>query len=246
MPNFQASLINTTTNVADITVNDGCTTFTVVDSGNYAVSDEVGHLLADFSDYRKLTIIRPSVGAYVYSSLGDGDASISTPDSTNNTVNYQFAETDVDGIFEVQVCAYPTYNPAAAYGATPSDIIVYYDGNLYKSLQASTGSQPDTNPLDWELYDPTPEDELLTRYCTVAKMVVLCISLLKCQETLIHEAFCLIDSDFCNDDILCKNKKFLAAVKARTILDAMTYSVNRQAWNEVNSQVNLLKTICNC
>lgn len=234
---------------ADINVNDACTSLAITDGGNYAGNDEAGHSLADFTDYRKVTLIRPDKSEYVYSSLNDGDELIGAPSAGNFTFNYPFLESDTDGIYEVRVCAYPTYDNAVSYDLTPEPEVVYddIDGNLYKNkVDANVGNQPSTSPDEWELYEPTVEEELTTRYCTSYKMVVLCISILSCRETLIHQAFCAIESDFCNDDILCKNTKFLNAMKLRTLLDAMKYSVDKSAWNEVERQVNLAKTICNC
>jgi len=185
----------------------------------------------------------------VFSSLGDGDDTVSSPDSGNNTIVYPFLETDTDGIYEIVICAYPTWDATVTYDMSPSPEVVYNptDGKLYKSLSGTnTGNQPDTSPLYWELYEPTQEESLLTRYCASMKIAVVCLSLISCLERLTYNAFCEIDNDFCNDDILCQNKIFLNAVKLRVLFDALEISVNKSAWNEVEREFNLMKTICNC
>ena len=78
------------------------------------------------------------------------------------------------------------------------------------------------------------------------KIAVVCLSLISCLERLTYNAFCEIDNDFCNDDILCQNKIFLNAVKLRVLFDALEISVDKSAWNEVEREFNLMKTICNC
>ena len=149
----------------------------------------------------------------------------------------------------MRICAYPTYDNAETYDTAPDPEVVYNltDGNLYKSLvDANTGNQPDTSAAQWELYEPTGDSDLTTRYCTTFRIVVLCRSILTCRESLVYEAFCTLDTDFCNDDVLCSNPTFLAAVKLRLVLDAIEYSVDKGAWNEVERQVNLAIRICNC
>jgi hypothetical protein len=174
----------------------------------------------------------------------DVDEVIATASTSNDTINYAFQDDEVDNILEVRICNYPTWNVGVVYEV---DDVTYYNGVLYQALGTTTeGQTPDVTPLEWVVYEPLPEEELLTKYCTVQKIVVLCINLLKCQETLTHEAFCLISSDFCNDDVLCKNKTFLNAMKMNVLLKNIEYQVNRQAWNEVDDSLNLMKTICNC
>ena len=234
---------------ADMDANSDCSALTITDNGNYASNNEAGHALSDFSEYREVTLIRPDTDRYTYSSFhpNEGDALVSPASSGNNVLNYSFLESDEDGIWEVRICSYPTFNDLAAYAPTSAKlIVVYFNGNLYKALQNSTGATPDVSPDDWELYEPTEEDELKTRYCTVYKIMVLCISILKCKERITHEAFCLIDSDFCNEDLLCKNKKFLGALKLKLLIAAANDSVANSRWNEAEKQANLMKQICNC
>jgi hypothetical protein len=245
MPDFISSLIDPVSGNSSLSIDDGCSTLTFTDYANFDTNTEPGHARADFSDYRRVTIIRGTQADYVMSSIaGDGDEQISPASTTNDTINYAFQTNEVDNIFEVRICNYPTWNVAVAYEIGD---VTYYDGVLYQALGTTTpAATPDTTPAEWEAYEPTPEEELLTKYCTVEKIVVLCISILKCQEQLVHAAFCLIDADFCNDDVLCKNHTFMAAVKLNVLLANIEYAVNRQAWDEVERNLDLMKTICNC
>lgn len=247
MPNFLASLIDVGTGENTLTIDSGCAIFTYIDSGNYDLSTQAGHLRADFTDYRR-AVITTGDGSTVWiqSSIPaiDVDEAIPTASTSNDTINFTLDDAHVDGIYEVRLCNYPTWNVAVAYALGE---VTFYNGVLYQALSATTpAATPDVTPLEWVAYTPTLDEELLTPYCTIEKVVILCRSILKCNERLIHAAFCLISSDFCNDDVLCTNKTFLAATKMDLLIKAVAISVNRQAWNEVEDQVNLMKAICNC
>lgn len=247
MPNFKSSLIDPTTGLNTLVVNDTCSVLTFTDTSNFDTNDQDGHDRSDFTDYRRVVITTGDGSTYIMSSIAgsDVDEIIATASTTNDTINFNFREDiDIDGLWDVKICNYPTWNNTVAY---TSGVIVFYDGNLYQALSATTiAAAPDVTTAEWELYEPLDGEELLTPYCTCEKIAVLCISLLKCKESLVHEAFCLISSDFCNDDVLCKNKKFLNATKMHLLMSAMEYSMNRRAWSEVEEQFNLMKTICNC
>jgi hypothetical protein len=246
MPNFLASLIDSVTGENTLTVDASCSTFTYTDESNYDTNTQVGHARASFTDYRRVVITTGDGSTYIQSSIAaaDVDESIPTASTGTDTINFTLRDTDVDGIYTVRMCNYPTWDVTLAYA---TDDIVYYSGTLYKALSATTiGATPDVTTAEWEVYAPLPADELLTPYCTEAKVVVLCRSILDCKEKLVHESFCLIASDFCNDDVLCKNKTFLSSIKLDMLIKATNISVNRQAWNEVETQVNLMKSICGC
>ena len=175
----------------------------------------------------------------------DVDEIIPTASTTTDIVSFTLRDVDIDGVYTVRLCNYPTWDNTLQY---PAGEIVF--STKTNELFVANALTPITTPPDqateWDLYEPVNDEELLTPYCTEAKIAVLCRNILKCKEELVHEAFCLIESDFCNDDLLCKNKTFLDSVKMIVTISAMGSSVNREAWNEVESQMNILKTICNC
>lgn len=244
--NFKASLVDRDGEIS-VDINGTCSAITIVDNSNYDLNISPGHLRANFTDYRVITINKPN-GTWVMSSVPGAsgvDQVIAAPSSGTDSFTYTLLDEDVDGIYEVVLCSYPTWTELAQYASAPLTV-VYYNGVLYKCIATTAGDQPDISPDYWEVYEPTTEEMLLTRYCTIQRIVVLCINILKCYERLTHEAFCLMDSNFCNDDVLCKNKKFLAAVKMRVLLDAAEISVNKSAWNEVDRQINLMNQICGC
>jgi hypothetical protein len=248
MPNFKTSLIDLTTGLNTLVVNSTCTSLAIEDTSNFDTNDQDGHARSDFSDYRKI-VITTGDGRSIYTMCSidgdDVDEVIGLPSASIDNFNFNFREDiDEDGLWNVVICNYPTWNNSVAYGINN---IVFYDGLLYQAISATTiGANPDVTTAEWALYEPTAEEELLTPYCTCEKLAVMCISLLKCKEKLVHEAFCLISNDFCNDDMLCKNKTFLNATKFHLLQNAMIYSINRRAWTEVEDQFNLMKSICNC
>lgn len=244
--------------VNTIEVLDGCLGLSVTDASNYAQNTSPCHTLSNFTDYIKIEITRPDNSVYVLSSITavDVDESIAAPYFSNGVYNYAFQDDiDQDGIYTVRMCNYPTWYQPPLKGLGCNYIssiltVVYWNGVLYKCIKdvpsGPTPSSPDLDPTSWEVYEPTMDEELLTRYCKEAKAVVLCLDINECNESLIHKAFCEINNDFCNDDMLCKNRDFLQATKMLMLKNAMVYSINRSDWSEVEQQMNLMRIICNC
>ena len=234
-----------------ITVDETCSSITIVDSSNY-LNGEDGHSRADFSDYRFIKMTKPSGELYYFSSIDFADIDenqvIQPASSGNDTFTYTFDyDLDEDGVYEFTMCNYPTWNDSSSYSAT-RDTIVFYNGELYKALLDSTGVIPEGDATgSWVLYELVdPEDEYTTRYCTCAKIAVLCINTYDCYEKMVHAAYCLIDTDYCNDDLLCGNKKLLDTVKLRILIDSIGYAVSRHAWEEAKEMFRHIKNICGC
>lgn len=229
-------------NIPDVVVDSVCENIVSEDHSDYAGNGESGHALADFTDYRKVTITRPDASTYVFSSLGDGDELINAAQGGNNEFSYTFLTTDADGVWAVKLCSVPTYNAGATY--QKDDDIVYYSGIFYESLvDANTGNQPDTSPTKWGVI---LESALSDKYCVTYKIGVNCIALLKCYEDLNYEANCEIQTNFCDSEVLAKNKKFLDAMTLRLLLDGADFAVARSQFEEAENIYNLAKTICNC
>lgn len=241
---FYANLLDENSEIS-ISEIPGCLGLNIVDGTVYSNNTD-GHGLANFSDYIRIEITRGDNSLYIMSSIAgdDVDEIIQAPDvAIAGYYPYYFQDSDVDGIYNTLLEVYPTWNSLVSYTTTELTV-VYRSGSLYKLLTNDTGSDPALNPAIWELYEATTEEVLLTRYATQQKIVVLCIKINDCEEKLIHAAFCLIDSDFCNDNVLCSNPKFLNANKYLILKRALEISVNKSAWNEVEKQLNALKSIC--
>jgi hypothetical protein len=244
---YQTSMYDVATDQELIDVTASCSAIDFTDNSNWSENSEEGHALSDFSNYRRITLTRPDTGTYVYFTVaGTGiDEVIAAAASGNQDFTYPFLSTDIDGRYQVKICEYPTWGDGYNYSADRFTV-VYYDGVLYKAIQNNVGSQPDITPSDWAVYAPTAEEEEITRYCYTANIAVLCIGLNKCMEEKNHQAICGIQKDFCNKDILCKNPDFLDYTILRTLRDGVEYSMNRQMWNEVDAEFNLMRLICNC
>lgn len=241
MPDFQVSITDSNNDLS-INIDNSCETLTVVDEGNYVLSDESGHLQADFTDFRQFTITNPAGQDYLFDAEGNGDETVSTASSGNHTINYSIRDGDKDGVYTIKICSIPTYNNAATYEATTD--FVWFNTKLYQSLTgANTGNQPDTSPINWLEVTIAAVSE---KYCITEKVTLTCIELLDCYEQLVHDAACVIHEDFCNPDLLCKNKTLLNAVELRLLLDAMNFSSLNKQWDEAQRDANNAKRICNC
>jgi len=247
MAKFKESLIDALTGLNSLVISDSCSSLTITDYSNYDTNSDDGHARTDFTDYRKIVITKPAGGTWtMFPTAGTGiDEVVAPPSSGTDSFSYIMQSVDDDGIYSVNICSYPTYNNAATYTATTLQV-VYYNGILYKCIQTGAGQVPDVSPLYWEVYTPTTEEELLTKYCTVQNIVILCVNINACYEKTINAAFCLMKANNCNDDILCKNPLFLKAMKIIITLEAVELSAAKSQWDEVQSQIDLLKILCNC
>jgi hypothetical protein len=244
---YQTLMVDTVNDTYAVEVNDTCTAIEFTDTSNWVTNNEEGHALADFSNYRKITLTRPSTGTYVYFTVaGVGVDEVISPASVGSQdFIYTLLDTDIDGRYQIAICEYPTWGIGYNYSAARLTV-VFYNDILYKCIVDNIGLQPDLNPTEWEVYAPDPATELVSRYCYVANISVFCIGLNQCIEEKLHEAICLIQSDFCNDDILCKNRKYLAINELLLLRKGVEHSTNRRMWTEVDKDFNLMRQICNC
>ena len=245
MPDFQVSLIDTVSSEVDINIDSSCAILTIEDNSNYVASTESGHLEADFDRYRKIIITRPDGTTYTLSSIGDGDASISSGDSGSHSFNYTLLTTDDDGVWAAALYSLPTWDSGATYEV--GDQVTFQVGGVdkfYEAIDGNTNMQPDTSTSDWK--EVTEITGFKNKYCVTEKVSIKCVNLLKCYENLVHDANCVIHQDFCNPDILCKNKKFLDAIKLRMLLDGITYATNNKQFADAEKDFNNAKKICNC
>jgi hypothetical protein len=245
MPDFQASLLDGT-GAIDVSLDTECSILTMEDNSNYTTSDENGHLLADFSDYRQMIITSPDGTTYGFDARGNLDEAWSSGDSGSNSKTRTLAASDTDGTYVITLYTVPTWqDDIFVYQHTTSNPkAVFYQGKLYRTLQnVPGGTFPSSNPTFWE--EITNED-LSSKYCTTATFALTCRGLLGCLERLTKEAVCACEADMCDDDLLCNNSAFLDAVKLKTILDGIDYASSQSNYCEASNLVNLAKSICNC
>ena len=231
-----------------LSIDSDCSLIEITDTVDYDSSTELGHLYSDYKDYKVLTITRWDGTTYVYSSLGDGDEIISAPFVDNSPTTYNFLDSDEDGVWSVEICSYPTWRDDVEYSNNPSsEIVVYYDGNLYLKSSIDTsyiGVTPDSNSAMWILYTPTEEEKSISRYCNQEKIVFLCRNIIKCYENKVHSVFCMLDESGCNNDVLCEDEVFLSAFKIRLLLDSIEISTDGLMYDDVVKDINLIKKLC--
>lgn len=243
MADFQATFDDpANSNIPDVVVDTACDNIVSEDHSDYVGNTDSGHALSDFSDYRKLTITRPDKSTFVFSSIADGDVVINAASGGNNEFTFAFTASETDGVYTMKLCTVPTYNAAATY-EKDSDI-VFFNTKFYKSrVGSNTGNQPDTSTTEWLVI---PEADISDKYCVSFSIGVNCIALLKCYEELNFEANCVIRDNFCNTEVLCKNKPFLDTITLRLLLDGADFAVARSQFEEAENIYNLAKKLCNC
>lgn len=237
---FNASL--ETDNCANIQISCDCRKITFADNSTYD-NTMAGHD-PEFFTSRTIVLTRPDGTKYIWgtSDITDRDATIQPHFNSPNTFSYNFLETDKDGVYSIQLCTYPNWSDAVLYDAYLQPIVLS-GGKLYKCISTNSNLDPSTNPSYWQEYICIDNCDI-TRYCTTQKVVVLCISLLRCYKQLVADAFCSIDSNPCKP--LCENKSFMNAMKFRVTLDALEFAVCARDWASVKNQMEVLNSICCC
>ena len=207
---------------------------------------EGGHDVADFSNFLKIFVEDQADSVFVFTSfpdpidgLQDNEELISPPSVTQNiTVNFNF--TTGDGVYKITLCAVPTYDNSEPY--LKGDDFVFFDDLLYECINNSTSNTPDTSPSFWKVIT---EAELSPKYCTFIKVVRQC-DLNNCADDATFEAFCTLKEHICDDDVLCKNERFLKAIKLQTIIASIENANQRGAYDDIEDMITLSKTLCNC
>ena len=207
---------------------------------------EGAHDASDFSNFLKIFVEDQAGSIFTFTSFPDpvlglqvDEELIAPPSATTNiTVNFDF--TSGDGVYKVTLCSVPTFDVAENYQR--DDDFVFFDNLLYESIRGSTGSVPDVSPLDWKV---VTEDELSAKYCTFVKVVRVC-DLNNCFDDAVFEAFCTLKEHICDDDVLCKNERFLKAVKLQVIIAAIENANQRGAFDDIEDMINSSKTLCKC
>jgi hypothetical protein len=242
MAQFQASLFDSVAGEADLDWGTDCTSLVIEDNSNYDDgSPESGHQRAKFTDYRKITITNPDGSTYTFSSLGDGDALAATPDTATDI--FTFTPTAAaDGVYAVRLYALPTWNNADSYQA--SDDMVYHQvgtaDKFYKAIVNNSGSQPDTNPSDWE--EITEITDFSSKYQALEQIGATC-QLLTCLNDKARAAYCS-GSDLCPDDELLPIEK--TAMRLIIAQRNLATAAANGDWEEAAEIFNWIETLCNC
>ena len=230
---------------SNLEIDCDCKKITFSDTSNYSDNGMSGHDIDSFSS-RTIIITKPDGSKFIMgtSDVTPKDALIGPPYASPNAFAYTFQDGDIDGVYTVQICSYPDWSSSATYENYLSPI-VRRNGLLYKCKATNVNVDPatDTTSTYWTLYECTDDCEK-TRYCTSKKIVVLCISLLKCYKQLVADAFCSVENSGCKD--ISTNKQFQNAMKFRVTLDAIEFSACAGDWDSTEKQIDILNSICCC
>ena len=228
-----------------ITTDCDCTKFSFIDGSNY-INSLPGHN-PEFFNSRTFTITKPDGSTYVLATadVADRDETIGPHYNSSNNFAYQFTEDDEDGVYEIELCTYPDWQSDVLYQVV-TNTIVNRNGKLYKVIASNTNVDPalPAGATYWTEYSCIGDCDK-TRYCTKERVVVLCISLLKCYKNLVKSALCEVAAAPCAKD-MSDNKKFMDAMKFKVVLDSLEFSACDERWDLVEKDMDLLKTICCC
>lgn len=240
---FNASL--STDNCSNISISADCKKITFSDTSNYDTNGLPGHDPELFNT-RIIKMTRPDGTTYIWATenVEVKNETIQPYLNSSNAFQYLFTNTDKDGIYSIQLCSYPDWTEGVVYDAYLQPI-VWRNGKLYKAIATNSNADPSiaSNATYWSEYTCISNCDD-TRYCVTEKVVVLCISLLRCYKQLVADAFCSISNNPCKN--LCDNKQFQNAMKFRITLDSLEFSTCAGDWNAAQKEIDILNSICCC
>ena len=232
---FIASLYDPTTGISGVTMDSGCTTFTIIDYSNYTTNTTPGHAITDFSQFRTIVITHQSGATYILSSVSPADQTILPGNSGINTFTCPvFAG---DGVYTFQLFTVPTYNSVAAYVGNTAD--VYYNGNFYQAIANTTGNLP-TNTTYWSAPLASQVD-LLSAYQDDAPGAVSC-ALSVCMNNAVAAAVCAMNT--CNNYEWCNNPKSILANKLTLLYYNIQAAMNAGNIQSAEDSFDLAATLC--
>lgn len=244
LPGFGASL-STEDNCSSVSISCDCKVITFSDTSNYDYNGMPGHSGGLFTS-RKIIMTRPDGTTYIWGTadIVGADQIIQPHYNSSNTFQYTLTSVDSDGIYEFQLCTYPDWTADVLYDSF-LQTIVNRNGTFYKVISSNSNLDPSlsANSNYWSEYSCTDNCNT-TRYCTNERIVILCISLLKCYKKLVLSAFCSTEKNPCKS--LCENKDFINAMKFKVTMDALEFSVCSNDWISASKQVDILNKICCC
>jgi hypothetical protein len=235
MANFQLSITNPATDAPDIVVSSGV--LSIQDHSNYSTTDEVGHLKADFSEFYKVLITLPNGNEFLYSSIGDGDDTITVPSAGDPLVEYTYLTGD--GQYWITVYSLPTYNASVSYVySTLNPVYVYSSTKVYKCIQSGIGQTPDVSPTYWE---EVPDIELLPSKYRLAQRAVIYADCKKFYARRIYNANCvnLIIGD--NWEKLLRDPDFITSVEMFIGINSIPVLMAASRWDEIDTTINYMK-----
>ena len=248
---FIPSLIDPATSKPDLLLSTDCSSINVTDHSNYTTSTENGFdAINVYLHYRKIIITHQSGAIFTMSSLPGGDQLIPTASTGTQVVTYTIGFGD--GVYSFQMMNIPTWVTGIQYANTNYNTlgseIVYNptDGLLYENID-TTGTnashQPDLSPTWWRVISEA--DALNSRFSTTEKISVYCDAN-SCYMNNVVAANCGITSSGCNDDLLCKNKNFMNAMKLSCLIDGIIWASEKGDFDLAETYFNSIAIICNC
>lgn len=237
MPNFQVSITDPVTSLPDITVSVGV--LSIQDNSNYSTSDEVGHLKADFATFYKMLITLPSGETYLYSSIADGDDTITTPSVSDPDADFTYP--GGDGTYFVTIYALPNYGAGVNYiYSTSNPIYVYSGSKIYKNIQSGSGHTPVSSPTYWT---EVTDIELLPSKYRLNQRVIIYADSKAYYARKIYNA-CIVNGLVGeNWEKLLKDPDVITSIRMFIGINAIPVLLAASKFAEIDTTINFLKQI---
>jgi hypothetical protein len=237
MANFLLSITDPVTGEPDVVVSSGV--LSVEDHANYTTTTEVGHAAANFTGFYKMKITLPNGDDYLYSSIGDGDAVITTPSAGAPSIDYTYSTGD--GQYFITVYTLPTYGASVAYVYSTSNPVYVYKGTkIYKNIQTGTGQDPATATAYWT--EVTDIDLLPSKY-RLEQRIVIYSDIKRSYARRIYNSNVVNQLIGDNWEKLFKDPEFIVAVQLFISINSIPVLLAAARYSEIDTTINFAKTI---
>lgn len=213
-----------------------------VDATSIFEVGEPGHLKSYFTSYRKVSISCPGSVDYLFSSIGDGDATTLPGATAFLPITDTHSYTTGDGLYTITLYTLPTWGALVPY-LSIRNVYVYYSGVIYHLLTDDTGTTPGTDATVWEVI--TDIDALPARYRQSVRYAVLC-DITACYRNFVLLADQRNKCTVCNNEIWMRNADVQKAFKLKMVIDAVPMLMYQELYDDVTNTVNLGKQLCCC
>lgn len=213
-----------------------------VDNTSVFEIGEPGHLTSNFTDYRKVNITCPDATTYLFSSIGDGDATTTPAATSTLPISDTYAYTTGDGVYVFTLYTVPTWDVLVPY-LYVRNVCVYYGGVLYELLKNDTGTTPGTDATVWAAI--TSIDDLPAKYRQNVYVAIIC-DITNCYRNHIITANTALNCTVCNNEIWMRNASVQKTFKLKMAIDAIPILMYQSMYEEATTTINLAKNICCC
>ena len=184
-----------------------------------------------------MLITLPSGEIYLYSSIADGDATITTPSAGDPSADFTYP--GGDGTYFVTLYALPNYGAGVSYVySTSNPVYVYSGAKIYKNIKSGTGQIASTS-----YWTEVTDIELLPVKYRLNQRVIIYSDSKAYYARKIYNA-CVVNHLIGeNWENLLKDRDVITAIRLFIDINAIPVLLASSKFPEIDTTINFMKQI---